>query len=61
MSGNINCYLVKKIPTSIKALLLFKVLFGYIKNPVICYLKIVEGMKTEEKLNLGLKNTFFLS
>ena len=62
--GNMNGYLVKGIPTSIKSLLLFKVLFGFFKkNPATCYWKLVDGhrMKTEEKLYLCLKNTFLLS
>ena len=52
-----NCYLVKLIPTSIKALLLFKVLFGKKKFLASCYLKLVEGhcMKTQEKIILGFK------
>ena len=56
-----NCYLVKYIPTSIKALLVFKVMLGKKKNSLASfYLKLVEGhcMKTEEILYLGLKNTF---
>ena len=48
------------MPTNIKALLLFKVLFCKKKILASCYLKLVEGhcMKTEEKLYLGLENTF---